>query len=539
MSETFNSSREQEEEDFFEYIDNEDIDKINEILLKKIEIWNYRSKDNDNSTVLHIAVYKKSFKITKLFIDYCKKNNENGLKDFINEKNNQETTAIHFASFKGSVPIIKLLIENGADIYAKTKRQLNIFHYAAQGNRPTSLMYFYLNFYYFAKEKDLRIINLLKDKDAGGSTPLHWAAYSSAEDILLYLINLKIFSNEREREDFINQQDYQGFTALHLSITSRSSRIVLKLLQNGANSEIKDKKGLNSLQFAINKKQKEISEIIKNNQGCQLCNMKAPVKQIKKTIKNIILIFAIQALTIFIIFIAILPIAFNTSITERNIYYDILFIIFIFLLIVFFLIYITLLIIDPGLAKANSLKKLKNLVEEGKELNKYCYECFIEKSKDLKHCLICHKCYYGFDHHCYWINKCVAKNNYRLFLSFLIETFFYLLVILIISIIGFIHLIDGNDDKVYTYNFPLITFKSDILCHNHLYYFVLNIILIVLDLFFLIPETLLLFLHLHLFFTNYRENKNKILETKNDDTSGTVETALMKSDENSLDSSGE
>ena len=539
MSETFNSSREQEEEDFFEYIDNEDIDKINEILLKKIEIWNYRSKDNDNSTVLHIAVYKKSFKITKLFIDYCKKNNENGLKDFINEKNNQETTAIHFASFKGSVPIIKLLIENGADIYAKTKRQLNIFHYAAQGNRPTSLMYFYLNFYYFAKEKDLRIINLLKDKDAGGSTPLHWAAYSSAEDILLYLINLKIFSNEREREDFINQQDYQGFTALHLSITSRSSRIVLKLLQNGANSEIKDKKGLNSLQFAINKKQKEISEIIKNNQGCQLCNMKAPVKQIKKTIKNIILIFAIQALTIFMIFIAILPIAFNTSITERNIYYDILFIIFIFLLIVFFLIYITLLIIDPGLAKANSLKKLKNLVEEGKELNKYCYECFIEKSKDLKHCLICHKCYYGFDHHCYWINKCVAKNNYRLFLSFLIETFFYLLVILIISIIGFIHLIDGNDDKVYTYNFPLITFKSDILCHNHLYYFVLNIILIVLDLFFLIPETLLLFLHLHLFFTNYRENKNKILETNNDDTSGTVETALMKSDENSLDSSGE
>ena len=539
MSETFNSSREQEEEDFFEYIDNEDIDKINEILLKKIEIWNYRSKDNDNSTVLHIAVYKKSFKITKLIIDYCKKNNENGLKDFINEKNNQETTAIHFASFKGSVPIIKLLIENGADIYAKTKRQLNIFHYAAQGNRPTSLMYFYLNFYYFAKEKDLRIINLLKDKDAGGSTPLHWAAYSSAEDILLYLINLKIFSNEREREDFINQQDYQGFTALHLSITSRSSRIVLKLLQNGANSEIKDKKGLNSLQFAINKKQKEISEIIKNNQGCQLCNMKAPVKQIKKTIKNIILIFAIQALTIFMIFIAILPIAFNTSITERNIYYDILFIIFIFLLIVFFLIYITLLIIDPGLAKANSLKKLKNLVEEGKELNKYCYECFIEKSKDLKHCLICHKCYYGFDHHCYWINKCVAKNNYRLFLSFLIETFFYLLVILIISIIGFIHLIDGNDDKVYTYNFPLITFKSDILCHNHLYYFVLNIILIVLDLFFLIPETLLLFLHLHLFFTNYRENKNKILETNNDDTSGTVETALMKSDENSLDSSGE
>ena len=539
MSETINTSREQEEEDFFEYIDNEDVDKINEVLQKKKEIWDYRSKDNDNSTVLHIAVYKKLFEITKLFIDYCKKNNENGLKDFINEKNNQETTAIHFASFKGSIPIIKLLIENGADIYSITKRKLNIFHYAAQGNRPTSLMYFYLNFYYFAKEKDLRIINLLKDKDAGGSTPLHWAAYSSAEDILLYLINLKIFSNEKEREDYINQQDYQGFTALHLSISSRSSRIVMKLLQNGANSEIKDKKGVNPLQFAINKKQKEIAEIIRNNQNCQLCNMKAPVKQIKKTIKNIILVFAVQILTIFIIFVAILPIALNTSITERNIGYDFLFIIFIFFLIVFFLMYIALLIIDPGLAKPNSLKKLKHLVDEGKELNKYCYECFIEKSKDFKHCLICHKCYYGFDHHCYWINKCVAKNNYRLFIAFLIETFFYLVVILIISIIGFIHLIGGNDDNVYTYNFRFITFKSDILCHNHIYYFTLNIFLILLDLFFLIPETLLLILHLHLFFTNYRENKNKILETKNNDTSGSVETALMKSDDNSLGSSEE
>ena len=60
----------------------------------------------------------------------CKKNiNDELLKDFINEKNDQGVTALHYASFRGNVKIIKLLIENGANLYAKTNRKLNIFHY--------------------------------------------------------------------------------------------------------------------------------------------------------------------------------------------------------------------------------------------------------------------------------------------------------------------------------------------------------------------------------------------------------------------------
>lgn len=86
-----------------------------------------------------------------MIINYCKQNNNDGLKQFINEQNKQGTTAIHFASFKGDVKIIELLIKNGADIYALTKRQLNVIHYACQGNKPTSLMYFYLKYFFFKK----------------------------------------------------------------------------------------------------------------------------------------------------------------------------------------------------------------------------------------------------------------------------------------------------------------------------------------------------------------------------------------------------
>ena len=533
------STFEQEEEEFFTHIDNEDSKKIKEILTSNNkEIWKYRSKENENSTILHISVYKKLYKITKYLIEYCKKNNSEGFVDFINETNKQGTTAIHFAAFKGDIKIIKLLIENGANIYIRTNRGLNIIHYSAQGNKSTSLMFFYLKYYVFAEKENLEIKNLIKASDSGGSTPLHWAAYSNAEDILLYLIHLNIFNDENERQEFINKKDLQGLTPLHLSVSSKSLRIVVKLLQSGAKSDIKDNKGNTPFQLAVNKKQKEIAEVIKNNQNCELCHLKAPVKQLKKSIKNIILVFLFQALTTFIIFISVLSIALNTSKDDTNPLYDLTFLIYCFLLILFFLIYIALLIIDPGEIKPNTLEDLKFLINDKKDLNRYCYECFVPKSKNVKHCIICHKCYRNFDHHCFWINKCVAKNNYCFFLIFLVVAFIYLLFVLLLGILGIIHLIGGNEENIYEYNLGGFVFRSDYLCNNKLYYYILNISLIIIDLFFLIPETLLLILHLHLYRTNYKTNKSKInlSEEKNEITSS-METALMREDTNSFDSS--
>jgi hypothetical protein len=37
----------------------------------------------------------------------------------------------------------------------------------------------------------------------------------------MYLINLDIFQNENERQDFINKTDRQGYSPLHLSVTSK------------------------------------------------------------------------------------------------------------------------------------------------------------------------------------------------------------------------------------------------------------------------------------------------------------------------------
>ena len=524
--ESESSLTEMDQEEFFDYIENENIKKIEEMLASPNEIWNYISKENDNSTVLHISVYKKLYNITEKFINHCKKYNPQGLKKFINKKNDQGVSPLHYASFRGNVKIIKLLIENGADIYIKTKRNLNVIHYSCQGNKPNSLMFFYLE---LLQKKDY---NLIKEQDSGGSSPLHWAAYSSAEDVLLYLINLDIFKNKEEKQSFIDKKDKHGYTPLHLSVISKSKRIVMKLLQNGATSDIKDNKGLTPLNLAINKKLREITQILKNNQKCQICNFKAPVKQIKKSIKNIIFVFFFQILTTLILFISILPIAFND---ENNIFYSIFFIIYIISLILFFILYISLLLKDPGVMKSKTLVEISEIINNEKEdLTKYCYKCFIPKTRTSKHCIICDKCYEDFDHHCYWINKCVAEKNYNLFLFFLFETFIYLSIILSISILGLIQYLKNEnktDFKLIFKFFNTELLKNDILISNHIFHLILIILQIFIDLFFLIPEFLLLILHIGVCIENRKIKKNKI----NSRTSSNMENRLLsESSMNSL-----
>ena len=522
-----------EEDELFEYIHNLEVENIKKMLSKKtLSIWEFKNKENHNSSVLNIAAYKKSLKITEILIDYCKKNNLEKLKEFVNAANDQGVAPLHYASFRGEVPIIKLLIENGAEINIITKRKLNVIHYSAQGNKPNVLMYFYLQLKNSKNETDK--YKLITDKDTGGSTPLHWAVYSVAEDLLLYLINLPIFDSEEKKMAFINQLDNDGNSALHLSVSSKSSRIAMKLLQNGAKSNLVNNKGETALQLAIHKKQFDIMKIIENNQSCQFCNFKAPVKQIKKSPNNIICVFSFQIISILIIFGSILPIFFNKN---NGLIGNLLFYIYFVLLVFFFIIYIFLLIKDPGLQKQNNLDYLENLINENIDLHKYCYKCFTKKTKTSKHCIICDRCYEKFDHHCYWINKCVAKNNFSLFLFFLIETAFYLIIALIINILSLINISDVNDQnfEIDNYTKKSWNFFSDAckkifkIQSKFIIHLILNILLILLILSFLIPEFLLLILHIKVFCSNYKEEKNRKTTTSSFST-----TSLIGEDDNSL-----
>ena len=520
-----------EKDEFFDCILNLEEEKLRNMLSQKnIPVWEFKDKDNHNSSALNISVFKKSLKITKLLIDYCKEKKPENLKDFIDMPNDQGIAPIHYASFRGEVPIIKLLIENGADITKTTKRELNVIHYCAQGNKPNSLIYFYLKM----RENidDNNPYKLITDKDIGGSTSLHWAVYSLAEDLLLYLINLDIFDTIKDKDRFINELDNGGYSALHLSVSSKSSRVAIRLLQNGANPLLKDKKGNTPLDLATKKKQYEMINILKTSQGCQICNVKAPLKKVRKSPGNIICIFVFQFIANIILFGSIIPIFLYKY---QNFGYLLVFV-YIISLFLFFLVYFILLIMDPGVKRKRTVDDLKGLINRNVDLSKYCYKCFVRKTRNSKHCIICDCCYEKFDHHCYWINKCVAKRNFCLFILFLFETALYLMVMLILCILSIIKINFLKEDK----------FKVDDFCNKFNYlnweffqdkcelwftgktkfiiHIIINILLILIILIFFIPELLLLILHIHVWCSNYREEKSR-------KTTSSIRTSLLSGDD--------
>jgi hypothetical protein len=320
----------------------------------------------------------------------------------------------------------------------------------------------------------------------------------------MYLINLNIFQNRNEKQEFIDRRDNQGYTALHLGVLSKSERIVRKLLQSGASSDIVDNNNRTPLDLAITKEYNNIIEMLKNNQSFQICNYEEPIKPIKKSSKPIILVFCFQFVTTLILYFSLIPIALPNN-NENNIINTILFFIYKILLLLFLILYGILLRKDPGEIRKNDINKLKELLEkeidENKsggllDLKKYCYKCFIKKSKNSKHCIVCDKCYDDFKHHCFWINKCIAKRNYNLFISFLFTTFLYLFLLLIICILGLYNFFVKNlNENCFEFLFIKIIYLKNIFGlgdNTRYFHFVLIIVLLLIILVILVPEFILL-----------------------------------------------
>jgi hypothetical protein len=66
---------------------------------------------------------------------------------------------------------------------------------------------------------------------------------------------------------------------------------------------------------------------------------------------------------------------------------------------------------DPGYKKPDSEKHVKTL--------EVCKKCGYNKEHlRINHCSMCGFCVENLDHHCYFVNNCIAKGNMRYFLQF-------------------------------------------------------------------------------------------------------------------------
>lgn len=127
-------------------------------------------------------------------------NSKKIISSFINRKSTQGFTALHYASYRGNIDIVTKLIDNGAEIEVTNNRGINVIHMAAQGNQPSTLVYF----------KDKYFLNI-QSIDEMGSTPLHWACYTGSEVAVHFLLSWNVD---------INAQDREGLTPLHLAVMS-------------------------------------------------------------------------------------------------------------------------------------------------------------------------------------------------------------------------------------------------------------------------------------------------------------------------------
>ncbi len=396
-----------EASEFLEAINQKDIEKAKSYI-NSLKIW--QIKDENGLTPLHYSVFRNNYDLTTIIINEVKKGlgmSSNKISNFINEKTNEGFTALHYAVNNGNLLIVQLLKQYGAKFEAVTNLGKNAVHIAAEANQVTMLMYLILN-------EALDIFCL----DENGSTPLHWACYSGAFEAVDYLLSLKAD---------INAQDKERITPLFLAVDNKRENIVRILLMNGADKNLPNKKNELPINIARKKNYVRIKNLLKDKEYNPLCTLESPPKYIEPSNiyrKLILFLIIIVELIIFILILPFLEDIYHLFVNLGSFALCLLsFIIFMYK--------------DPGYQKNTKLIKdcggeknngpLKTLLDIGMKLENYCPKCYIEKKKNITHCFICDECVLEMSHHCFWINKCIGKNNKFFYLLFIFFSFIYAL----------------------------------------------------------------------------------------------------------------
>ena len=439
--------------------------KLEEINNKGIDIC--LIKDNFNNTLIQFYTnkdYNNTVDIIIMIINYYYKvlsnNKDKFYKWLINENldhyNIFELLIEKQFSLNKQIDIFNNLFNyfNSRDISLINQiiynRNNNIFHLCIkQNNIPLLLVLFEKLKNFFPNT------NVLEVKNNEGMTSLHLSCfylYKAATDNLLLLgCN-------------INEKDKLGNTPLHYAVKGGNFNLTKKLILFGAEKNTRNNEYLSPKDLARKNGNFSMRKLFNKSFFNQISSIK------NKRRENILFILIVISLFIKLFYF----------IQKDKSTYD--FIFFVYLCSFIFDMFCSGFIFYPKIcnkklyrkkSKKNDYNLLNRQVkyEDIYKLNNYdldkleqlCPVCKIIRQSKTKHCIICNKCIENWDHHCYWLNICINKETYNLFIFFLILLFIMIIFNIIIYVSIFLNL------KV---------FKSFNYMNMILFFFIVSILLI-------------------------------------------------------------
>ena len=359
---------------------------------------------NLTRAVTHFIAIVKSYK--KLYTDYLA---------YINKKNSKGYNALLYSAFRGNLQVFMKLMENGADVNSTTSSSgLNALHLASQGNYPNIIIYLI----------DKYGINI-NSQDNKGNTALHWAVYMDKKQAVNYLMYYNID---------VNLRDNDNETAIDIAIRKNNVYLMKKFKED----------------YSLLNQKGKINEIIqnkneKNNPGF---NFRALIDKLIGN-EHPTISFAYPFL-IFMILIELL----NQIIILRGYKNYFMSMVFCIMFIMSLFFYLTSSKSDAGEIFSKCINSLTILAEQGEDMKNICPWCINYTNEKTHHCFLCKKCFECQEFHEPFINNCVGRNNFSLYMSFL---FFFTINFgfkLIISIWGLFWL--KNDRLKRTVGFIII-----------------------------------------------------------------------------------
>ena len=179
------------------------------------------SKDQDGSTLLHVAVSNDHIDIVKYLVSQGAD---------VDSQDSEGDTPLHLAASSGLLEIAKYLVSKGANVNAR-----NTSFQETPLNRTT--YYGYIDMVKLLVTHGADVNARAKDKSA----PLQNAAEIGSLHIVRYLIS---------KGAKINHRDNVGNTALHEAVGNKHFQIVKELVYKGADINIKDNFGNTPLHVA-------------------------------------------------------------------------------------------------------------------------------------------------------------------------------------------------------------------------------------------------------------------------------------------------